>query len=62
MSSLLYQNQNINDLKRVNDSMSEKIKQNQKQKVLFQNNIGFNITSGINIDKRIVNNNSNLEY
>ena len=63
MSSLLYQNQNINDLKRVNDSMSEKIKQNQKQKVLFQNNIGSNITSGINTEKRIANNynNNNLE-
>jgi len=63
MSSLLYQNQNTNDLKRVNDSMSEKIKQNQKQKVLFQNNIGSNITSGINTEKRITNNynNNNLE-
>ena len=49
MSSLLYQNQNqnINDLKRVNDSMSEKIKQNQKQKVPFINNMGSNITSGV---------------
>ena len=60
MSSLLYQNQNINDLKRVNDSMSEKIKQNQKQKVPFINNMGSNITSGVETEKRIINNN-NLE-
>ena len=61
MSSLLYQNQNINDLKRVNDSMSEKIKQNQKQKVPFINNMGSNITSGVETEKRIINNNNNLE-
>ena len=63
MSLLLYQNQNnnqnMNDLKRMNDSMSEKIKQNKKQKVLFANNIGSNITSGINTEKRLNNNNFN---
>ena len=53
MTSLLfYQNQNMTDLKRINDSMSEKIKQNKKQKTLFNNNIGSNITSGINTEKR----------
>ena len=63
MSLLLYQNQNnnqnMNDVKRINDSMSEKIKQNKKQKVLFANNIGSNITSGINTEKRLNNNNFN---
>ena len=61
MSSLLYQNQNQNmsDLKRINDSISEKIKQNKKQKVLFTNNIGSNITSGISTEKRINNQNQN---
>ena len=63
MSLLLYQNQNnnqnMNELKRINDSMSEKIKQNKKQKVLFTNNIGSNITSGINTEKRLNNNNFN---
>ena len=63
MSLLLYQNQNnnqnLNDVKRINDSMSEKIKQNKKQKVLFANNIGSNITSGINTEKRLINNNFN---
>ena len=56
MSLLLYpnQNQNLSNLKRMNDSMSEKIKQNQKQKNLFQNNfVASNITSGINTEKRI---------
>jgi hypothetical protein len=48
------QNQNLSDLKRINDSMSEKIKQNRKQKNLFQNNnIASNITSGINTEKRM---------
>ena len=61
------QNQNINDLKRLSDSMSEKIKQNQKQKALFQNNGISNITSGINTEKGIMSyknnniNNNNLE-
>ena len=63
MSLLLYQNQNnnqnLNDVKRINDSMSEKIKQNKKQKVLFANNIGSNITIGINTEKRLNNNNFN---
>ena len=63
--SLLYQNQNqnqnINDLKRVNDSMSEKIKQNQKQNIPFPNYIGSNITSGITTEKRInPNQNTNI--
>ena len=56
MSLLFYpnQNQNLSDLKRINDSMSEKIKQNKKQKNLFQNNyVASNITSGINTEKRI---------
>jgi len=65
MSLLLLQNQNqnnnqnMNDVKRINDSMSEKIKQNKKQKVLFTNNMGSNITSGINTEKRMINNNFN---
>ena len=56
MSLLLYpnQNQNLSGFKRINDSMSEKIKQNNKQKNLFQNNfVASNITSGINTEKRI---------
>ena len=59
--SLLYQNQNqnINEVKRVNDSISEKIKQNKKQKVGFQNNIISNITSGLNTEKGIANQNKN---
>ena len=57
------QNQNINDLKRLSDSMSEKIKQNQKQNVLLQNNVISNITSGINTEKGIISykNNYNIE-
>ena len=57
------QNQNINDLKRLSDSMSEKIKQNQKQNVLLQNNVISNITSGINTEKGIMSykNNYNIE-
>ena len=55
--SLLYQNRlyeenNIFDLKRINDSMSEKIKQNQKQKAPLVNQNGSNISSGLNTEKR----------
>ena len=56
MSLLLYpnKNQNLSDIKRINDSMSEKIKQNKKQKNLFQNNfIASNITSGIHTEKQL---------
>ena len=59
MSSLLYQNQNINDFKRVNDSMSEKIKQNKKLMNLFQNNVISDITSGLNTEKKFPYNNNN---
>ena len=62
--SLLYQNHPfeenyIFDLKRINDSMSEKIKQNQKQKVPLVNQNASNISSGLNTDKR---NNYNKNY
>ena len=62
--SLLYQNHpfeenNIFDLKRINDSMSEKIKQNQKQKTPLINQNTSNISSGLNTEKR---NNYNKNY
>ena len=55
--SLLYLNRqfednNIFDLKKINDSMSEKIKQNQKQKAPLVNQNGSNISSGLNTEKR----------
>ena len=55
--SFLYQNRqfeenNIFDLKKINDSMSEKIKQNQKQKAPLVNQNGSNISSGLNTEKR----------
>ena len=64
--SLLNQNRKVNErinlyhnddnplyeLKKTNDSMSEKIKQNQKQKVPLVNQNGSNITSGLNTEKR----------
>ena len=40
------------ELKKINDSMSEKIKQNQKQKAPSMNQNGSNISSGLNTDKR----------
>ena len=64
--SLLYQNRKVNEkinsyhnddnnlyeLKKTNDSMSEKIKQNQKQKAPLVNQNGSNISSGLNTEKR----------
>ena len=62
--SLLYQNppfeeNSIFDLKRINESMSEKIKQNQKQKVPLLNQNASNISIGLNTEKR---NNYNKNY
>ena len=63
--SLLYQDRKVNEkinsyhnddnnlyeLKKINDSMSEKIKQNQKQKAPLVNQ-NSNISSGLNTEKR----------
>ena len=61
--SLIYQTRpreenNIYDLKKINDSMSEKIRQNQKQKALLVNQNVSNISSGIISDKRNIYNKS----
>ena len=54
MSSFYQQqyNNNINDFKKINENMSEKIHQNQKIQALFSNNLTSNLTSGISTDKR----------
>ena len=61
--SLMYQihpleENNIYDLKKINDSMSEKIRQNEKQKALLVNQNVSNISSGIISDKRNIYNKS----
>jgi len=47
-----FDDNNISDLKKINDSMSDKIKQNQKQKAPLVNPTGSNISSGLNTEKR----------
>ena len=64
--SLLLQNHPLDEnknyeLKKINDSMSEKIKQNQKQKAPSVNQNGSNISSGLNTEKRYNKNYSNEE-
>ena len=75
MSSFYQQqyNNNINDFKKINENMSEKIHQNQKIQALFSNNLTSNLTSGISTDKRnayknnmindeLNNQNDNIDY
>ena len=50
---------NAYNLKEINDSMSEKIRQNPKQKNLLLKQNGSNISSGVNTDKRNVYNKPN---
>ena len=57
-NSFQLEDNNIYDLKKINDSMSQKIKQNQKQKALLVNQKGSNISSGLNTEKRIIYNNN----
>ena len=52
MNTFQFDNNNTLSLKKINDSMSQKIKQNQKQKIPIANQNGSNISSGLNTEKR----------
>jgi hypothetical protein len=52
MGSFQLDNNSTLSLKKINDSMSQKIKQNQKQKIPVANQNVSNISSGLNTDKR----------
>ena len=59
MNSFQKDENNAYNLKEINDSMSEKIRQNPKQKNLLLKQNGSNISSGVNTDKRNVYNKPN---